>query len=153
MGTARNPPLSVPSKPTFACVRCAGRKVKCDRHIPCTACVKHGAECVFQPPPPPRRRRRPGAAGPLIERREYPQTRLQAQGHNPKGSPNPPDTNTDSRSHLSSREARGSQLSSSEPSGSVSKTQVIQGRGQSMLIDNSLWSRVVEEFHDPEDAL
>ncbi|KAL7796374.1 mitogen-activated protein kinase [Trichoderma afarasin] len=151
MGTARNPPPSVPSRPTFACVRCAGRKVKCDRHIPCTACVKHGAECVFQPPPPPRRRRRPGAAGPSIDGREYPQTRLQAQGHNSKESSNPPDTN--SRSHLSSREIRGSQLSSSEPSGSVSKTQVIQGRGQSMLIDNSLWSRVVEEFHDPEDAL
>ncbi|KAL7924342.1 mitogen-activated protein kinase [Trichoderma austrokoningii] len=140
MGTARSPPLSVPSRPTFACVRCAGRKVKCDRHIPCTACVKHGAECVFQPPPP-RRRRRPR---PSIDGREYPQTRLQAQGHNLKESSNPPDT--DSRSHLST------QSSSSEPSGSVSKTQVIQGRGQSMLIDN-LWSRVVEEFHDPEDAL
>ncbi|KAL7942879.1 mitogen-activated protein kinase [Trichoderma barbatum] len=150
MGTARNPPLSAPSRPTFACVRCAGRKVKCDRHIPCTACVKHRAECVFQPPPPPQRRRRPGAAGPSIDRREYPQTRLQAQGHNPKQSSNPPDT--DSRSHLSSQEIRGSQSSSSEPSGSVSKTQVIQGLGQSMLIDN-LWSRVVEEFHDPEDAL
>ncbi|PTB39386.1 hypothetical protein M441DRAFT_437316 [Trichoderma asperellum CBS 433.97] len=133
MGTARNPPSSVPSRPTFACVRCAGRKVKCDRNIPCTACVKHGAKCVFQPPPPPRRRRRPGAAGPSIDRREYPQTRLQAQGHSLKESSNPPDSN--SRSHLSSQEIRGSQSSSSAPSGSVSKTQVIQGLGQSMLID------------------
>ncbi|CAM1508626.1 Fc.00g054740.m01.CDS01 [Cosmosporella sp. VM-42] len=36
---------------------------------------------------------------------------------------------------------------------SASKAQVIQGPGRSKFVDNILWARMVEEFHDPEDAL
>ncbi|KAL8708984.1 MAG: hypothetical protein Q9220_006192 [cf. Caloplaca sp. 1 TL-2023] len=41
----------------------------------------------------------------------------------------------------------------SEPTRSLTKTQVVHGQGRSGYVDNSLWTRVVEEFHDPEDAL
>ena len=46
-----------PSKFKFACVRCAERKVKCDRQDPCHSCVKHNAQCIFRAPKPSRRRK------------------------------------------------------------------------------------------------
>lgn len=38
----------VPTAPRFSCIRCAGRKVRCDRHQPCSACVKHNVECTYK---------------------------------------------------------------------------------------------------------
>jgi hypothetical protein len=43
---------------TFSCIRCAERKVKCDRQRPCSACTKHNAECVFNASKPPRRKQK-----------------------------------------------------------------------------------------------
>lgn len=45
---------------TYACVRCYDRKVKCDgdKHSPCSACVKHNADCIFRPPPSALRKKR-----------------------------------------------------------------------------------------------
>ncbi|KAH7139638.1 C6 zinc finger protein, partial [Dactylonectria estremocensis] len=41
------------------CSLCQRRKVKCDRNIPCSNCVKFAAPCTPCPPPAPRRRPRP----------------------------------------------------------------------------------------------
>lgn len=46
------------NRPTYSCIRCADRKVKCDRQRPCSACVKHNVECIFHPPRPRKRQRR-----------------------------------------------------------------------------------------------
>lgn len=46
------------TKPTFACIRCTERKVKCDKEDPCNACVRHNVQCIFRPPKLPRRRRK-----------------------------------------------------------------------------------------------
>jgi hypothetical protein len=43
---------------TFSCIRCAERKVKCDRQRPCSACTKHNTECVFNTKPPKRKQKR-----------------------------------------------------------------------------------------------
>jgi hypothetical protein len=50
--------VNAPSRITFACIRCAERKVKCDRQRPCSACTKHNAECVFNAAKPTRKRQR-----------------------------------------------------------------------------------------------
>ncbi|KKZ64785.1 hypothetical protein EMCG_09326 [[Emmonsia] crescens] len=42
----------------YSCVLCYQRKVKCDRHDPCSACVKARASCIFRAPPAPRRRKK-----------------------------------------------------------------------------------------------
>jgi hypothetical protein len=44
---------------TFSCIRCAERKVKCDRQTPCSACTKHNVDCVFSTlKPPPKKHKR-----------------------------------------------------------------------------------------------
>lgn len=44
----------------YSCVLCKERKIKCDRHDPCAACVKAHVPCVFKKPEPPKRRKRGG---------------------------------------------------------------------------------------------
>lgn len=55
---ATNNPSStiVSGRITFACIRCAERKVKCDRQRPCSACTKHNVECIFNTTKPPRKK-------------------------------------------------------------------------------------------------
>ncbi|KAI0969786.1 fungal-specific transcription factor domain-containing protein [Xylaria arbuscula] len=43
----------------LACVLCQNRKIKCDRHTPCSNCVKANVQCTPSTPAPPRKRRRP----------------------------------------------------------------------------------------------
>ncbi|KAI0525711.1 fungal-specific transcription factor domain-containing protein [Xylaria bambusicola] len=43
----------------LACVLCQNRKIKCDRHTPCSNCVKANVPCTPSTPAPPRKRRRP----------------------------------------------------------------------------------------------
>ncbi|KAK6848916.1 hypothetical protein PG995_012749 [Apiospora arundinis] len=53
---------SMPSgKPprVLACVLCQHRKIKCDRHSPCSNCTKAGVTCTPSTPAPARKRRRP----------------------------------------------------------------------------------------------
>ena len=42
------------TRPTFSCIRCAERKVKCDRQKPCSGCIKHNVDCIFNATKPPR---------------------------------------------------------------------------------------------------
>ena len=57
MAATASPSTNIPSRTTFACIRCAERKVKCDRQKPsCSACTKHKAECIFNTSKPPRKR-------------------------------------------------------------------------------------------------
>ncbi|KAI9659947.1 MAG: hypothetical protein M1821_001299 [Bathelium mastoideum] len=46
------------SVPTYACVLCSQRKIKCDKLQPCSRCVKSRAECIYRAPDPPKRRKR-----------------------------------------------------------------------------------------------
>ncbi|KAI1103186.1 mitogen-activated protein kinase [Jackrogersella minutella] len=144
---------SVSNRPTFACVRCAERKVKCDRERPCSACVNHKVECVFRPPRPPRKRHQV-----LTDRLRHYETLLQEQGIDPRKLPYTPSSESEHNSSQAATvvpEEFRLQTSpvESEASGNVSKTQLIHGQGRYMFVDNSLWSRVVEEFPDLEDAL
>ncbi|KAK9773797.1 putative Fungal-specific transcription factor domain-containing protein [Seiridium cardinale] len=43
----------------LACVLCQHRKIKCDRHSPCSNCLKAGVTCTPSTPAPARKRRRP----------------------------------------------------------------------------------------------
>ncbi|KAH7166408.1 mitogen-activated protein kinase [Dactylonectria macrodidyma] len=159
MATApSSPPPNPPSKPAFSCIRCAERKVKCDRQVPCTACVNRKTDCVFQPPRPPRRRRRQLKDQVLTDRLKYYETLLHEKGIDPNKPPETPGP-SEQREPSQTRTAAPNEFHlhtpssiQSEASGSVSKTQVIHGQGRSIFVDNSLWSRVVEEFDDPEEA-
>ena len=136
-----SPSSSVPSRPTFACIRCAERKVKCDRQRPCSACVNHKVDCVFQPPRPPQKRHRHVKDQILTDRLRYYETLLQEQGIDPSKLPDTP--GSDPRHNSSQTMAvvpkefhlQTPSSNESEATGSVSKTQVIHGEGRSMFVD------------------
>ncbi|OIW30448.1 hypothetical protein CONLIGDRAFT_279429 [Coniochaeta ligniaria NRRL 30616] len=158
---SHSPALSVPSGPTLACIRCAERKVKCDRQRPCSACVNHKVDCIFQPPRPPQKRHRYGKEHVqlLSDRLNHYESLLQERGIDlekirdyPGSDPN----HGSGRTVTALRQDVSSGTPSSTEAGAtgfVSKTQIIHGRGGSMFVDNSLWSRVAEELHDSESAL
>ncbi|KAH7140204.1 mitogen-activated protein kinase [Dactylonectria estremocensis] len=156
--TPSSPPPNPLSKSAFACIRCAERKVKCDRKVPCTACVNRKVDCVFQPPRPPRRRKRQLKDQVLTDRLKYYETLLHERGIDPDKPPETPVTSEQpgpgqtGTAVLNEFHLHTPASIQSEASGSVSKTQVIHGQGRSIFVDNSLWSRVVEEFDDPEEA-
>lgn len=51
--------LPIPLRPKEqSCLRCARRKVRCDRNSPCSNCQKSQAECVFVAHAPSRRQKR-----------------------------------------------------------------------------------------------
>ncbi|KAB5559631.1 fungal-specific transcription factor domain-containing protein [Coniochaeta sp. 2T2.1] len=148
------------SRPTFACIRCAERKVKCDRQRPCSACVNHKVDCVFQPPRPPRKRHNHAREQILSDRLKYYEALLQQQGIDPGNSAKSPEhSNADPR-HVSSLPVAAHQHSSpqetpssprSSATGAVSRTRIIQSGGRSLFVANSLWSRVAEELHCSQD--
>ncbi|KAH8664116.1 fungal-specific transcription factor domain-containing protein [Xylariales sp. PMI_506] len=54
------PPTSAGKTPRIlACVLCQHRKIKCDRNIPCSNCIKANVTCTPSTPAPARKRRRP----------------------------------------------------------------------------------------------
>lgn len=112
--------------------------VKCDRQRPCSACVNHKVDCIFEPQPSrPRRRHRHVKDQILTDRLKYYETLLEAQGIDPKKLPGtnhltPEVSQSRSSSHIPS-------FIEMEPSGSVSKTLVIQDQGRSMFIDKLVY--------------
>ncbi|KAI4183953.1 MAG: hypothetical protein L6R41_005064 [Letrouitia leprolyta] len=148
---------ALPAKSAFACVRCSERKVKCDKQIPCNACVRHSAQCIFRPPKPAQRKRKLIKYELMEERLKNYEALLREKGidldhvddrsvnerqsesgrSNPSGTvwqmPTPPST-------------------VSGPQGTLFKPMILQGPEGTKLVDNSLWSRVAEEIHDAEDG-
>ncbi|OJD23947.1 hypothetical protein ACJ73_04699 [Blastomyces percursus] len=66
----------------YSCVLCYQRKVKCDRHDPCSACVKAGASCTFRAPPAPRRRKKNSPESALLSRLKRYEGILRSHGIN-----------------------------------------------------------------------
>ena len=79
--SAQNP--SPKPATAYSCLRCFNRRVKCDKQQPCSACIRHDAECVFRVPPPPRRRKQRAQEEILLERLKRYETLLNQSGINP----------------------------------------------------------------------
>ena len=91
MATAASVPSGMTSRPTYSCVRCAERKVKCDRQRPCSNCVKHHVDCVFNASRPPRKQRRRVNDQILTDRLRRYEALLRDQGFDPSKLPDAPD--------------------------------------------------------------
>jgi hypothetical protein len=83
MSTRRVSTEKTSSKSSFACIRCAERKVKCDRQKPCSACAKHNVDCVFNTTKPPRKKRKRVKVQVLVDRLNQYEALLQKHGINP----------------------------------------------------------------------
>ncbi|ETS77901.1 hypothetical protein PFICI_09963 [Pestalotiopsis fici W106-1] len=79
-------------KQPYACIRCAARKVKCDRNSPCAACTRHQVECVFNLAHPPRNRHKRGQQQALKDRIKQYEALLLEKGIDPERLP---DTSSD----------------------------------------------------------
>lgn len=134
-------PAQTSNRPTYSCIRCADRKVKCDRQKPCGPCVKHNADCVFRPPRPRKRHRR---VEQLTDRLRHYEALLQEQGVEPeKLIPNqskstPEHTSRQDVAPASSSD--GTQVQSpssvdSELSSRLNKIQMVQGQGRSKYLE------------------
>jgi hypothetical protein len=134
-------PMSALTKPTFACTRCAERKVKCDRQRPCRACANHKVDCVFQPPRPPQRRQKNARNQILTDRLRYYEALLQDQGIDTSRLPDVPSSSPRQKSNQGAigvaKEPHKQYPPTSEydASGDVSKTQVIHGEGHSIFVE------------------
>ena len=135
MATAATPSSSKPRRPTYACNRCASRKVKCDQQRPCTACVKHKADCVFDPSRPPRKRQKTIKDQIEADRLKLCEELLQEQGIDTSKLPATPNLKPPRRSRPSVAvfpPESQLQTPSSVDSGSnqcIDKAQVVQGQG------------------------
>ncbi|KAH8660544.1 hypothetical protein BX600DRAFT_514140 [Xylariales sp. PMI_506] len=146
-------------RPTYSCIRCAERKVRCDRNTPCGACIRHNVDCVFNPSQPPRNRHRRAKGQILADRVRHYESILREKGIDPSKFPTIPD----SEPHGIARDAtqrvqdkthlHSAPLASPERRRPASKYSGAQGQERFKFVENVLWSRMVEELHDPLDGL
>jgi hypothetical protein len=68
------------TRPTFSCLRCAERKVKCDRKKPCSGCVKHNVECIYNATKPHRTKHKRVKVQVLADRLSQYEALLQKHG-------------------------------------------------------------------------
>lgn len=142
MAAPASPSSTIPPRTTYSCIRCADRKVKCDRQRPCSACVKHNVDCIFNPQQPPRKRHRRAKDQLLNDRLRHYEAILQKQGIDPnKLLDSSQASELLSRSNQTAAEgSRRIQLqppssTESEPSQSTTKTQLVHRQGQFKFVN------------------
>ena len=135
-------PSSSSSRPTYSCVRCSDRKVKCDRQYPCSACVRHNVQCVFRAPPPPRRRPKRAKDLNLKEKLKRYEGLLQNLGVDPNLLADNADTTISTRIVGSETHIIRDGLLLPTPASSttelerpIATSQVLQGDGRSKIVD------------------
>ncbi|KAI9705371.1 MAG: hypothetical protein M1820_005201 [Bogoriella megaspora] len=158
MDTAASPSSNGSSRPTLSCVRCVHRKVKCDRQRPCSSCVKHKVDCVFNPPQPLRKRAKRVKVQVLEDRLKHYEALLQEHGVDSSellANPKPSSYVKSNQTVLVDSEETGSREYSTVEADTTRhafKPQIIRGQERFKFVEN-LWTRVVEEFHDSENTL
>ncbi|KAM3066085.1 hypothetical protein ACMFMG_010574 [Clarireedia jacksonii] len=147
------------TKPTFACIRCFERKVKCDKQNPCNSCVRHNVQCVPRESRPPRRMRKTVQDNLVDERLKRYEALLREKGIDPNQTPGKSDAgrihNPETYEQASHEQVSQSSatLNPKEPQKTVFMPVLLQGQKGTKLVDNSLWSRLAEEIHDADDVL
>ncbi|KAJ5632864.1 hypothetical protein N7490_009203 [Penicillium lividum] len=130
---------SYPPKP-YSCVICHNRKVKCDRKERCSNCAKANVECIYRPPPPPRRRKRERGASVSASRERDKSLR--------RMTPEPPRVDQPSK---------GTSPARNQPSEVEFKRnspgRMIIREGNSIYLDNTLWTSVSYELPDAAGIL
>ncbi|KIW19270.1 hypothetical protein PV08_03564 [Exophiala spinifera] len=159
MESVRSPAGDPRPRLDHACVRCSERKVKCDRRQPCESCMRHSAECIFRPLPPRKRRKKRTTEEALIQRLHMYEELLEKNGvdANTLAMSTRPMTSPQS-SHESFRVNHPADLNSPDmralsPERGITKPRLLHEHGRSKYLNSGLWTRVMEEFREPGDAL
>ena len=134
---------SPPRRPTYSCVRCSDRKVRCDRQNPCSTCVKHNVQCLFRALPPPRKRQKRVKEGNLKDQLKRYEELFQGLGVDPN---KPPTSSSEAEQR---RAVTSSEVSMTEdslqvptPASTVTEAErpittplLLQDQGRSKLVD------------------
>ena len=142
----------------FSCLRCAERKVRCDKQNPCSNCVKSKVRCIFRTPPAPRRRKERPQVEVLLARLKICEDLLKSKGidtdshRSLSGSSAVTTDAPTNHSHIdpeSSFEINHAELSP-EPDEHANKSgQLLFDQGKSRFIENTLWTSVANEAKHP----
>ncbi|PLN76745.1 hypothetical protein BDW42DRAFT_15824 [Aspergillus taichungensis] len=138
---AAGPPLANGLQP-LSCFRCAHRKVRCDRVVPCSNCIRHDAVCDF-PQPRTEKRQRRKMAGPPTSRKTHPRVKRYRDVFDTLGS--------EVESMAESPGPAHSPLHDRTPSPDLVDTDaagrlIVEGN-RSRFIEEDLWMRVGEELN------
>ena len=129
---------SLSNRPTYSCIRCSDRKVRCDRQNPCSTCIKHDVQCLFRTVAPRRKKLKRVKLKDKLGRYE---ALLQQLGADPDRQSMP---ETEQCRIIGSSEAvmteNASQVQNpvsndTEKERSITTSQLLQGQGRSKLID------------------
>ncbi|KAL5116389.1 hypothetical protein ACEQ8H_005737 [Pleosporales sp. CAS-2024a] len=174
MATVPPTPVRTSARASYSCIRCSERKVKCDRQRPCSACTKHNADCVYSTFKSARRQHKRVKVQVLAERIDQYEALLQKHGIDKNQCQVPPvqhavETPNDmhalqqnlSNQHLSGMTSTNNTTHSPSlqiPTPSSDTTLSNKSKPQDdqehlKFVENSLWRRVVEESHDPDNIV
>ena len=130
------------SRPTYSCIRCSDRKVRCDKQNPCTGCLKHNVQCLFRSLPPPKQKQKRVKQGTLADKLKRYEALLQKQGLDPNPPPNTSQagqhsTTPNSNLPLAEDALQGPTPASSatEIEQSITTSQLLRRQGGSKLVD------------------
>lgn len=133
--------LRTSSRPVYSCIRCSDRKVKCNRQNPCSACVKHNVDCVYNhnPSHPARKKHKRAQDSALVDRLKQYELLFQELGIDPdlRGK------STVAVKAVPVPEAPQLQIASSpsiqsESGQCVNKTKIVHDQGRSKLVEKSV---------------
>ncbi|OAA68337.1 fungal transcriptional regulatory protein [Niveomyces insectorum RCEF 264] len=130
-GGRRSPERSPETRPVavqYSCLRCKQRKVRCDRHLPCSACVGMGVECVPRTRAPYSQRKRQRRSD-ILERQP--------------SSPPPPSPLRPSSARLASRVPR---LEEEDEQSNVTA----RPKTGAPIFGQNLWTGLQDEFSEPQ---
>ncbi|OBT92880.1 hypothetical protein VE01_08931 [Pseudogymnoascus verrucosus] len=142
----------------FSCLTCRQRKVRCDRHNPCSHCVKAATQCSFIAPVRGKRKlTKPPKEGLHSKLKRY-EEMLKAYGANIEQSDyeNLSDADVASEPDVEMTEAEGAKSHKEGPDEPFtfdkSKSRLVSKNGSSRYFDNEIWSNIGDEFHHPDEA-
>lgn len=130
--------------------------VKCDRQKPCSACIKHSVDCIFNPVQPPKKKKKKRVkVNVLTDRLRQYEALLQEQGIDVGRLPDWTNNGSQPMTHTvpDQQQQHVSQLRTpssleSGPSPYAIQTPNVQGQTSFKFVENTLWNRVVEEVCD-----
>jgi hypothetical protein len=137
MRPVESSPRIPPRKPTFACVRCFERKVRCDKQNPCSACVRQNVQCIFRPPKQSKRRQLLASEDLVNERLRRYEALLREKGIDPNQVPGPSlvEQPRDNSQFGISGPLFQQVVSVSRPLSAIFKPQLVQGQKGTSLVD------------------
>lgn len=136
---------------SFSCKQCFDRKIRCDKHSPCSNCVKSKVECIFRVPPAPRRKKKRPQEEVLLARLKKCEDLLKSKGIDIDS----PRTQTPSSVTASEGPTSAAQLNPDAslagnpadfyPAAAQKAGQLIVDQGKSRFVENSLWASLSDE--------